>query len=1159
MGDQFYQSGNLTKSDPSRENEQKTEYRQRYLKLAEHTYQKRLSMLMAGGSERILSIYADITEDRFLNLIWKKEDKQLTGIGAHEWLEKSIFPLVLYQEELIRLKECVNWARIARRFWEGQTESECVYRTLVHKEVAYMHVKVTVSVNPENEHLEAYLIWENATAECLDQRINQILQKEDYVALGVFSLERQDVAFRACHFAEVLYDMDRRFYYGDVVREVGEKHIQAADRDRFFQCTGLGFLKENLEITGQYSFSVRTVTGKVEKHTFFWFDREHEVVLFTVIDMTAEGERDALSGTVNKQGFLRRMDEFLRSEKRNTLAVIYFNLSKFRAVNELLGYEEGDVILREWITKIQNSYLMPLVVGRMEADHIVALVEARNLILERLPEVLFTEYQSGKGLKINLYARCGIYYVEEKHQISGEQMCDRARLAKKQIRNVYARPYAVYTEEMRDEYERKSEVLLNLDEAIANREIHVYYQPVCDPRSGEMVSAEALVRWISPQKGVISPGAFVPELEESGQITRLDTYVHNHVRKFIEKRCLAGERIVPVSVNMSRIDLMDSNTMDAIEKEMQQTFFPKDLLRYEITESAYEQISDVGTRFLAALRQRGVLLLVDDFGSGISSVSALLDGDFDIVKIDASFIRKINKNEKVNSIIFSLIDMIHRLHMKVVAEGVETKEQLDFLKGCKCDYIQGYYFSKPVPEEEFVRKLESEEVLQGKDIFPAEEEKQLPGKETCGQTCGQSLEDERLEEFSLTIPGAYHRCADTEGFELIYVSRFFLKLLDFSREEIREFFKDHFLEMIHPEDRAQVKEAMVEALQENKAFNAEYRIMSKRGYLWVRGQTRVVYENGSRYLAGVMLDVSDLMKKAENLKYMSYKDVLTGVYNRRKYEEDFAAFNRFHSPMMGCVYMDAVGLHEVNNQLGHKSGDKLLCSIAHVAADVFAAGRVYRIGGDEFVVLQPQIEEDSLQKNAESIRTILESLGHKVSMGVAWEKTAGSGSHLIETAEERMRKDKADYYVNEGRLRKMRSGEEALTGSISEEEAGKRILALIRREYIGCYFVELTRDTVQKIFYSRYNGRIVSNTSTFSAALRQFAVAYLGSVDATLMKELLDYPALIDSLRHDGRVVREYQNPSGEKIVIKVFPYGALEEAKTGPVETIWLFALEEK
>ena len=1151
------------------QNSQQAEYRKKYLKLAEHTYQKRIHTLMAGGSERVLAIYVDVTEDRLLNLIWKREDKQISDVRAHEWIEKNIFPLVLFQEELILFKECVNWAKLARKFWEGRTESECVYRTLIHNAVSYLRVKVTVSMNPENEHMEAYLIWENATTEWMDKNINRILQKEDYVALGLFALDRQYVVFRACNFEEVLYDPDGRFYYGDVIRTICEEHIQEGDRARFLQNTGLTTLKENMEISGQQSFLVKTVTGKVEKHSFFWYDRTHGVILFTVTDMTAERERDSISGTVNKQGFLRKADEILHSGRKLSLAVIYFNLSKFRAINELLGYEEGDAILREWITKIQNSYLMPLVVGRMEADHIVALVETKNLILERLPEVLFAEYHSKKDIKINLYARCGIYYVEDGCRLSVEMMCDRARLAKKQIRNLYARPYAIYTEEMQDEYERKSEILLNLEDAIAGNELHVFYQPVCDGKTAEMVSAEALVRWISPQRGVISPAAFIPELEESGQITKLDTYVHNQVRALLEKRYAAGQKVVPVSVNMSRMDLMDSNTMEAIEKKMQQTFFPKELLRYEITESAYEQISDMGTRFLAGLREKGVLLLVDDFGSGVSSVSALRDWDFDIVKIDAGFIRKINKNEKVNSIIFSLIDMIHRLHMKVVAEGVETREQLDFLNGCNCDYIQGYYFSKPLPEQEFIRKLE-DSVLAGNDfsenrgVLASPAAGNTEKKQDLMQMYDPSQDNGKLEEFGATVPGAYHRCADTENYDIIYMSKYFLKLLDFSREEIKEFFRDQFVEMIHPEDREMVKDAISEAVLGEKAFNAEYRIMSKRGYIWVRDQTRVVYENGYRYLAGVMLDVSDLMKKAENLKYMSYQDVLTGAYNRRRFEEDYEAACRFRSARVGCVYMDAVGLHEVNNQQGHKNGDKLLCSIAHVATDIFASGKVYRIGGDEFVVLQQAIEEKNLKENVESIRRILASMGHQVSMGVAWEACLQKDSRLVETAEERMREDKALYYKTLGGDRRMRSREEERKDPVSDVEAEKALLSVLQQEYMGCYFVDLSSDKVTKIVYSRFQGRIIQNTATFRSALEKYEGAYLDEENRKKMQLFHDYEWLTETLRRKGKAEGMYQNEVQEKIRVKVFPYSGTDtevlqaDAAGDRMVTVWLFGVEE-
>ena len=240
--------------------------------------------------------------------------------------------------------------------------------------------------------------------------------------------------------------------------------------------------------------------------------------------------------------------------------------------------------------------------------------------------------------------------------------------------------------------------LIQLDEAIKNKEFQVYYQPIYDAQTEKIVSAEALVRWHSPTNGVILPSKFIPALEESGYITILDTYVYQSVQEFMEKEC--QDIPIKISMNLSRMYLMNQNIMSLIlENEGNQH------ISYEVTESAYSSLSVNANDFLSTLHQRGNRILMDDFDSDVSSLSTIRDFEFDIIKIDMGFVRNIGYSQSNDSILASLIEMIHRLEMKVIAEGVETKEQLDFLKEHGCDFIQGFYFSKPLIKNDFKKLI----------------------------------------------------------------------------------------------------------------------------------------------------------------------------------------------------------------------------------------------------------------------------------------------------------------------------------------------------------------------------------------------------------------------------------------------------------------------
>ena len=217
-----------------------------------------------------------------------------------------------------------------------------------------------------------------------------------------------------------------------------------------------------------------------------------------------------------------------------------------------------------------------------------------------------------------------------------------------------------------------------------------------------------MARWFSGEFGSISPAKFIPTLEESGYITKLDYHVYQTVYNLIEKRRKEGKRVVDIGVNLSRMDLMDKHIMDTILGDMKNSDLPSGSISYELTESAYAGVSEDGNSFLTKMHEEGTKLLVDDFGSGVSSFSTIRDFDFDILKLDMGFVQKIGLNRKNNNIIISLIELAHRLDLKVIAEGVETKEQADFLRNYGCDYFQGFYFAKPMPQEEFEALLDKQ-------------------------------------------------------------------------------------------------------------------------------------------------------------------------------------------------------------------------------------------------------------------------------------------------------------------------------------------------------------------------------------------------------------------------------------------------------------------
>ena len=538
-----------------------------------------------------------------------------------------------------------------------------------------------------------------------EKRIWDILCKEHYKALGLLDLKSRYISFPVLYGKDSWWNGDTQYPYEKVIDDMIERWVDPSCQKAFRRCTSLETVRENMTVAGKYCFQVYNKSDEMECGTYYWYDKEKEIVLIALNDMREEQEHDPVTGALNREGYMHHAAKILASNPDEKFAILYFNISRFKTINDLFGYETGDLLLRKGINSLRSSFLRPLLVARMEADRFAILVEQKNLDYTRLTELLHTVYEKA-DMKVDIYGICGIYLIPEHCTLSVSEMYDRAKLAKNWIKNQYVQPYAVFQEQMKADYEQTSIAISQLEDAIKNGEIQIYYQPIYDAHTEKIVSAEALARWNSAEHGIMLPGKFVPALEESGHITLLDTCVHHKIYDFLRDRKAKGMPTVKIAMNLSRMDLMDDSIMQLILKDIRDTEEDVKQVSYEITESAYATISPAGMDFLKTLHKSGTSILMDDFGSGVSSFSTIREYEFDVLKLDMGFTRRIGTNIKNDNIIISVIDLAHRLDMKVIAEGVETREQADFLKENGCDFFQGYYFSRPVPQDQFEALLE---------------------------------------------------------------------------------------------------------------------------------------------------------------------------------------------------------------------------------------------------------------------------------------------------------------------------------------------------------------------------------------------------------------------------------------------------------------------
>lgn len=679
--------------------------------LKETSYEKRIQRLMLLGEDGDqYGLYIDISN----NIVWEVKNPEQacwegeTGRagGVTAWLKKQIYPYIMDNEEEQKFRRTFMQGELLRLFQSGQRQVQLGYRFRKGKYITYYHVNIEMFEHPRKHTIECCAILRNDTIPYVNRVISQGLLQDKYRMIAVLDIQEKTVFVRKHTFDDMELVCDQPLEYREFIEKLCEHRVEKKDRDWFVTSTRLDYMEENLQMAGTYSLTVYNEERGAERYTYQWLDKEYREVLIAVEDRTVEMEKDPLTGYLNRSGFLRKTEHILKKNAdQYQFAVIYFNIRKFSGLNDVYGYANGDKIIRSYMDRIQNSVLRPLALGRVSADRFHALVDVKNLELSELGKLLQYPVRI-RGEQVEIYGRCGIYYIPEHCDLEVSQMCDLAKMAKNKISNQYMQPYELYQEDMKTEYGQKNLALLNLEKALEQKEFVVCYQPVVDGQTGEIVSAEALVRWNSSGAEPMVPSVFVPELEDSGYITKLDTYIDQTVHRFQEERYCQEKRMVPVAVNLSRMDLMDERMTERIFTEIQETKVPKQYFRYEIIESAYTIISTQGEEFLESLRQQGVQIFLDDFGTGVSTFETVRDYTFDALKLDMGFVKKIGKDQKSDAIVVSIIDLAHRMGMKVVAEGIENQQQSDFLRAHGCDYLQGFYYYKPMSAEEFSKLLD---------------------------------------------------------------------------------------------------------------------------------------------------------------------------------------------------------------------------------------------------------------------------------------------------------------------------------------------------------------------------------------------------------------------------------------------------------------------
>ena len=418
---------------------------------------------------------------------------------------------------------------------------------------------------------------------------------------------------------------------------------------------------------------------------------------------------DRLTKIPNRNTFVEKTQAIIEENDGQKFAVVRFDIESFKIINQLFGTSEGDSILKFIAVKLQEI-IEPIKNGtycRITSDLFAFSIpydndDLLNLVIDTLVAAV-----KMYPLNFDITLSFGIY-IAENSEYSVRHMLDRAGVAQKATKNNYKSHVSYFDEALKEQEEIEITIVSEMKRALDNGEFKIYLQPKVDMRTGKIIGSEALVRWVHPEKGLISPRNFIPIFENNGFITELDYYIFDTVSKQLDKWRSEGIPILPVSVNVSRADLYDPNLFPNIVKIVDKYNIPHEDIEFELTESSFISDNYKLIELTQSLQKGGFHVLMDDFGSGYSSLNSLKDIKVDVLKIDINFLPTSKDDERAGKILTSVVSMAQALDLKVVVEGVETRDQADFLISIGAYEAQGYFFFRPMPIEDYEKTLKAQ-------------------------------------------------------------------------------------------------------------------------------------------------------------------------------------------------------------------------------------------------------------------------------------------------------------------------------------------------------------------------------------------------------------------------------------------------------------------
>ena len=866
----------------------------------------------------------------------------------------------------------------------------------------------------------------------------------------------------------------------------------------------------------------------------------------------------ALERIDRKDAFLQALHTFLTAHQGTEWAVAAVDIQHFKLYNELYGTEKGDVLLETMANCLLGySKQTGYPVGYFGNDDFFLCLPDEKAEQTAVLATLQACMAAGRQ-DVTFFVVMGVCPVQANPGADAATLCNYAQIAGVTTDSGYLHRFEPT---MLNELKEQQQLLGELERALDNHEFCFFLQPKCNSITRAIVGMEALVRWNHPTRGCVPPAEFMPLLERTGLVTRLDQYIWESVCQTLQKWQESGSNLVPVSVNVSVQDILNLDVPQIFADLVEKYKLEPKLLLAEITETMVAEDTQMVENAIQGLHRKGFSVMMDDFGSGYSSLNMLKDTNVDAIKLDMKLIDMNQENRsKGVQIVESVVDMAHRLNLPIIAEGVETPEQVSMLQAADCLYSQGYYFFKPMPVEN-AEKLLADPTNQDywdlrRDLMRRDRRVENPGTEKTALALQayQIFTDNVLEISLLNLATGAYRVIKRDA-----------RLLgaDLEKEEDFVNYCDRLVneKIVHEEDADLfLEQTDLEALR-SVLYHAtapefyRYRENVSGQYIWIT--TEVLPCRGccaqNPWATVLVRNDAQADQLSEELDFSYSHDTLTGLANRSKYESDLRELQYSDYDSMVCTYIDVVGLHEVNDHLGHRSGDNLLCTIANAARKFFVSSRIYRVGGDEFVVLTPNLPPYDVWTASDRMRVFLREKDCEISVGIQNTNNLRKLEAAVNKAEQAMQQDKLAYYGRNGQERQLKGLNEKLERTLTQKRDTEHFLRVLAPKYRSVYVVNLQDDSARPIIIPDFFQKILDTSGgSFRAVITAYRDQYVVPESRDAFNSVLDY-SFVRSKVLSGEIVEvHYTRTDGAPYTLKITPYSS---SGSHIHETIWIFA----